>query len=152
MNKLFPPDEIKSKISGVMMGETNEEGIPLRQLYLAALDRNGIKGLRMVREPDNPYDPNAIALHADYGSGDVHIGYIQNRTRICLDCSKEFPRVDSNVEVCSSCGGTLAREGLASTLAKFIDQGVIFKARVLQFTGGVNSKNRGCNVVIERLA
>ena len=133
------------------MGETDTDGTPLRQLYLEALNKSGIKGLRLVREPDNRYDSNAIAVHADYGSGDIHTGYIQNRVRICLSCSKEYPRVDSNVEVCADCGGTLAREGLASTLAKFMDQGIIFRARVIQFTGGNNSKNRGCNISVERV-
>jgi hypothetical protein len=144
-------DSVKTKIAGVTMGETDDSGTPLRQLYLEALEKSGVKGLRLVREPDNKFDTNAIAIHADYGSGDVQLGYVQNRNRICLSCSEEFPRVDRNVEVCPKCGGTLAREGLASVLSKFIDQGIIFKARIMHFTGGGSNKSRGCNILIERV-
>jgi hypothetical protein len=151
MTQLFPPDVCRTKIAGVMMGAKTKEGIPVRQLYLAELKKKDIRGLTLVREPDNKYDSNAIAIHADYGSGDIHLGYIQNRVRICLDCSKEFARVDPQVEVCPDCGGTLAREGLASTLARFIDQGIEYKARILDFTGGGELKCNGCNILIERV-
>ena len=47
--------------------------------------------LFLVREPDNEYDPNAIAVHAEYVLEDsieiLHIGYIPKETaaKICND-------------------------------------------------------------------
>jgi len=145
-----PRDIIHSKLAGVTMGDKSANGTPLRQLYIEKLEAKNILGLRLVREPDNAYDSDAIAVHADYGSGDIQLGYIQNKNRICLSCSKEYPKVAPNVEMCP-CGGMLARKGLASTLSAWIDEGVSYRARVEQYTGGVDGKNRGVNIVLERI-
>jgi len=148
LNNVYPPDEIRTKIAGVTMG-ASRNGVPLRQSYLNALEKKKITQVRLVREPENEYDSKAIAIHADYGSGDVHLGYIQNKARICLSCSKEFQMTEGDTIQCSNCGGILARKGLATTLSDWIDQGINFKAEILQITGG-NGKTRGCNIKVTR--
>jgi hypothetical protein len=45
--------------------------------------------IRVVREPDNPHDQNAIAIHADIGGETRHIGYVPREA--AEDISKAFP-------------------------------------------------------------
>jgi len=55
-------------------------GTPHRQESLAKVG-SGQRLFRLVRDPDNPYDPNAVKVMA----GDVHIGFItaKNAGRYC---------------------------------------------------------------------
>jgi hypothetical protein len=114
------------------------------------MKQKGIESLRLVREPENPYDSNAIAIHADYGLGDCVLGYVQNKARICL---KGHEMSGSKVDVvCPICGSELVRNGLATELARWMDAGNEFKAKVLNISDGDGgNKNIGCNIRISRV-
>jgi hypothetical protein len=138
-----------SRIVGTTFGEKDSNGIPLKQRYLAKLKEKDIKSLRLVREPDNPYDPNAISIHADFGSGDVALGFVKNSDRVCIGCASEFKKADS--DECPKCKGVLLREGLASTICRSMELGFTYGAYITEITGGDNGKNYGANIYINRI-
>lgn len=148
MNNII--DQVSTKVVGVMSDAKTEEGIPIRQLYIKKMKEKDIRSLKLMREPENPYDSNAIAIYGDWGLGLYKIGYVQNRNRICIKCSKEYNKVDAGVELCPNCGGILARDGLATTISSWIDRGAEYKCRILQYTGG-EEKNMGINIMIEKV-
>ena len=131
------------------MGAVDSSNRPMRQIHLEQMKQKGISALRLVREPDNIYDSNAIAIHADYGLGDVQLGYVQNRHRVCVGGGHEVR--DSSLTKCPICGAELVREGLATELAHWMDAGIEFKARILCITGGGDGRSLGCNISIDRV-
>ena len=156
----MPIERVVTKVVGVSMGPKDSKGNSLRQQYLAEMKENNTLFVKLIREPENAFDNNAIAVYGDYGSGQVQIGYIQNSSRVCYSCEKEYSkqlvtkdsvlREKLNSGVCPSCGGSIGRTGLASELSEYMDSGYTYKAKVLQYTGGEN-KNIGLNIRIERV-
>jgi hypothetical protein len=81
--------------------------------------------LYLVREPNNPADPNAIRVFRV----------------VCTDEPDE-PRVGEQL-------GYLSRE-LAEELApKMYKDGFVFMAHILQVTGGENGRSFGLNIQVE---
>jgi single-stranded-DNA-specific exonuclease len=71
--------------------------------------------LRLERQPDNPYDRNAIAVHY----GQLQLGFFN--------------------------------KGLAAHIAPLMDAGAMYRLRVASLTGGTSERNRGVNVLVERI-
>lgn len=142
-----PPNSIYTKVAGVNSGY-KKDGVVIRQLYLKKMKELGVTVLQLVREPENKFDPNAIAIYANIGTK-VHIGYVQNRVRRCQSCDNVVEKATED-EDCPKCGGCLNRDGLATELAHYIDNGYNYKARVTQYTGG-NGKTMGLNIIIEKI-
>lgn len=74
----------------------------------------------------------------------------------CPKCSAPVDFSNSRVVRCPSCGGTdFGRGGLATRLSRAIASGVVYDARVMEFTGGEagpdgRTKSIGCNILIHR--
>lgn len=114
------PEIIKTKLVGVSQAEDEDEMPSRQQIIKKYVHKEDI--LLLFREPENEYDPNAIAAHVDidyddpWGYGDYKIGYLSS--------------------------------DLASRYAALIDAGGIITCSVLDVTGGVDKKNYGVNVVL----
>lgn len=171
-----------------------------RQGLLKAAAEHDIRLLKLVRDPDNPYDPNAVAVEAPvYKDGvevqSVRLGFISNSDRMCIVCGKmvdglafsrtrtvKCPRCGNvsqyttkGMMTCPSCKDTFdtdaaktvtcptclgdewVRDGLATLVARAMDEGIEYQCRVLEYTGGETdpktgkTKTRGCNIQIEQL-
>lgn len=156
----MPIERVSTKVVGVAMGPTDSHGNSLRQQYLAEMKENNTLFVKLIREPENKFDSNAIAVYGDWGSGQVQIGYIQNSSRICLSCEKEFSkklitkdvtlREKLNSGICPYCGGEISRTGLAAELSEYMDADYTYKAKVLQYTGK-DDQFLGLNISIERV-
>lgn len=145
-------DQIFSKVAGVTMPPLNKDGISLRQLYLKKFKETGIKALKLIRDPDNPFDQSAIQVAGNFGAGVVVLGFVQNSQREC-SCGKVYKKGPNQPDTCS-CGLPLMRNGLATTLAQLMDEGVKFSARITAITGGPESgedRAYGCNICIDRV-
>jgi hypothetical protein len=106
-------ESIRSKISGVT--QVNENGISRQALIQEHLSEGD--SLTLEREPNNPVDPNAIAIHFDRYAvdGDPKIGYI--------------------------------RSDLAVKIAPLMDAGQFIDCEVLNITGGEEGKETlGVNI------
>jgi predicted metal-binding protein len=72
----------------------------------------------------------------------------------CPKCSTRFRHNQHNIYVCKCGCYQQQRIGLASELCRDMEQGIAYKARILEVTGGdtVNGKKRsfGCNIWIEK--
>lgn len=136
-----------------------------RQALVAQARYSKIKVLRLVRDYENKYDPNAIAVYADMldGTGQpepVQLGYISNAVYVCNACGFLMDgRGRGAPKACAECGGDeFERMGLATELATAMDNGTDYKCSVTEFTGGGESndsreeKNLGVNIFIEQLA
>jgi len=87
--------------------------------------------VKLVREPDNPYDPFAIAVFVD----GRHIGYIPNKGYSCSEC---WGPVDIRLFVCKKCGSDqVVSGGLATRLTN---------ANLIENSEGFISENLGENV------
>lgn len=66
---------------------------PTRQIIKSAIDKASMTGMRLIREPENKYDENAIAVHFPerYMHG-AHIGYLHRDSAALL-----APKIDSGV-------------------------------------------------------
>jgi predicted Zn-ribbon and HTH transcriptional regulator len=85
----------------------------------------------------------------------ARIGYIRNRGIQCTTCGWE-DNVKAGQEIptiCSACGSeTIMRAGLATELAKAMDNGVNYACEVLEYTGGeTDKKTVGVNIMITKL-
>jgi len=148
--QLFPKNVIKTKIVGVTMDDIGPDGRPLRQIYLENMAKKDIRLLKLVPEPDNMYDKDAIAVYGDYGEGLKKLGYISNKFRVCEVCGETYSKPKPETVVCQRCKGPLSRAGLAVYLSKFMRAGYEFRATVLQYTGGREPGDTiGCNICIE---
>jgi hypothetical protein len=67
-----------------------------RQAYLAKL--NGKEPVRLIPEPDNPYDPNAIAVHVAADGQIYHCGYIPRELAKDIAPLLEGESIDCNIE------------------------------------------------------
>lgn len=146
-------DKCYSKIVGTNSGSKNEKGKSYRQLYLAIMKKHDLRVLSLVREPENIFDPLAIAVYCDLPEyGRKQIGYIQNSKRSCLFCNREYSKGQvKETNTCPLCGGELTRTGLAHILAPAMDAGEQYKCIVTAYTGSEDSI-LGCNIQIERIA
>lgn len=145
-----PPEELYTKVVGVMMGPT-VGGEPTRQIAVREMKKKGIRGLELIREPDNPFDKYAIAVYGDYGYGRVQIGYISNKDKFCPGSFKKCEGEYDLRGLCKTCKAMPDRDGLATKLSGYIDQGIRYRAEVAQYTGGSNDKNHGMNIRITRV-
>ena len=108
-----------SKLAGVTA--KNDDGRS-RQDYIRAFCTAGM-ALRLVREPSNRFDPNAVAVWITarslvFFSSDVQIGYIN--------------------------------ADLASELTPQIDRGTPVRASISDVTGGTGGKALGVNILVIR--
>lgn len=148
---MIVPDEIPTAIAGVT--HDNPDGTN-RQKVLLWCKLNGIKQLVLEREPDNPYDANAVKVLAVVSNGNVvkrlQLGYIRNRRYVCKGCGLvREPEPGEKLDGCFNCGvNDFERDGLASRIASAMDTGVEYDVEVLEYTGGVDGKNIGCNISI----
>lgn len=140
--KTIPPDVIRSKVVGVFI-------VPERQEYLETVRDAEHVTLDLVAEPDNKYDKDAIKVMAVADGLRMHIGYVRNNAKQCLNCGAEY-EPGTKAEECTDCKTPLVRFGLASELSYWMHRGCKFVASVLQVTGG-NGRNIGCNIEIRRL-
>jgi len=154
-----PPEVINTKVAGIASGTTQIAAtsqispvdangrIPVRQ-YLAALMRKlSVSSVRLVREPTNEFDSDAIAVYANLGAQSAKIGYIRNHIGKCVTCGRQvIPFVDT----CPKCNGKVVRRGLATELSHWIDRGVRYRARVIGITGG-GDRRFGVSLKIERI-
>jgi hypothetical protein len=109
--------------------------------------------LKLVPEPDNPHDPDAIAVQFEYAQGKhFHLGYIPNADTICLDCAKRWDRMSEAEADRGSCmrdqlKHNLARHGTATRIkwALAFDNCC---ATVEEVTGGGDGQSLGCNIKI----
>ena len=58
----------------VLVTKVNGVTFEGRQAYLEKL--HGNEPCRVVPEPENPYDPNALAVHVAHNGDIYHVGYI----------------------------------------------------------------------------
>lgn len=108
-------DNIKTKVVGVLA--VNEDGTSRQDIIKKYLAPRML--LDLLREPDNAYDPNAIAV------------FIKN---------KNLSSVDKSLKI-----GYLSSE-IAEQLAPIIDDGEIYHCIVLDVTGGKNGMAYGVNI------
>lgn len=150
-DKSTPPDIIRSKIVGVTFGDKLPSGESERQWVLGKMAQFEIVNLELVRDPENQYDKDAIGVYAMLpGFGKKQVGHIRNSDRLCVECGLEYSK-NAGVTVCEKCSKDLARNGLATELTYWIDQGYEYVADVLEYTGG-NGRTRGCNIEIRRIS
>lgn len=82
-----------------------------RQHYLMGAARRGISRVTLVREPGNPYDPNAIKVMTYIGDKRVPVGFVPK------EIAREMaPQMDNgryvNVTAAEVCGGKGLSYGL----------------------------------------
>ena len=82
---------LNTKVAGVTF-----EG---RQAYIAKL--SGGEPCRIVPEPDNKYDPNALAVHVSHNGTIYHVGYIPKEL-----AAEIAPHLDGEAIICSIAGIT----------------------------------------------
>jgi hypothetical protein len=116
-----------SKLAGV--SHPNDDGTS-RQNYIRKFCKPGMR-LVVVREPANPYDPNAIAVFVEVSS------LLFLRTRYQIGYLKNYD------------GGGRDKPG---ELARHIDNGGRLEVTIADVTGGTKDKAAlGVNVLIEKL-
>lgn len=95
---------LHTKVAGVTF-----EG---RQVYLAKL--TGDEPCRIVPEPENKYDPNALAVHVAHKDGILHVGYIPKELAAEIAPHLEGEAVMAEIEEIT--GGFETREGDVASL------------------------------------
>ena len=148
------PKRINTKIVGATF-----EG---RQKWLYLCKVQGVREVKLIAEPDNPYDSNAIAVTANLNIGGVFhegkLGYISNSERACLNCgnvlgNKYFS--DDETPACPNCNSNeFARAGLATEVTRAINAGAEYGCLIASFTGGDmdnygSMRNLGCNIQLK---
>lgn len=78
-----------------------------RQVYLARL--KGDEPVRLIPEPDNPYDGNAIAVHIANGGEILHCGYVPKELAAQIAPLMEGESFDCKIEAIT--GGFETRYG-----------------------------------------
>lgn len=110
------PEEIRTKLRGVT--KKNENGRSRQEIINEQISEGD--DLSLIREPNNKYDPNAIAvypdIHFDVEDTDDRLGYLSSE--------------------------------LAEKLAPLKDSGQYIECRVLDVTGEEGEDNRGVNVLL----
>lgn len=142
-----------SKVAGVSSGpkaESRQKCLAFLSRYLKVPRSNPVE-LRLVPEPENPYDPDAIRVEFEYGEGEFfHLGYIPNSDTICRECNEMFERHPGG-NSCPNCGrkGHLERHGTATRINNVSGyRGVRKVANVTEITGGLDGKSLGCNIAV----
>jgi len=95
---------LNTKVAGVTF-----EG---RQAYIAKL--RGNEPCRIVPEPDNKYDPNALAVHVACDGTVYHVGYIPKE--LAAEIAKHLEGEALMVEIAEITGGFETREGDTAAL------------------------------------
>ncbi len=78
-----------------------------RQTYLERL--TGKEPVRLVPEPENPYDPNAIAVHIAIEGNVRHCGFIPREMAAEIAPLLEGESIDCNIEAVT--GGFITYDG-----------------------------------------
>lgn len=140
-----------SKVAGVTSGPKAESRQKCLRFIRQVMDmpqwQSSIR-LRMVPEPENPHDPDAIRVEFEYEQGKYfHLGYIPNSDTICRECNAQFERHPQS-GACPECGrkGHLERMGTATRIKSYFGGEV--QARVTEVTGGENGQSLGCNIAL----
>ena len=147
-------DPIHTKIAGVCSGDRDTRQAALEELAdLRNANPDQKVYLDLVPHPENPYDPDAIAIFVNLPDlGRVQLGFIQNANTRCTFCDYRHERFPKNG--CVRCGRTdsLEREGLATRIAAEWrgDPEANFFAELLEVTGGTDSKNFGANILVRK--
>jgi hypothetical protein len=139
-----------SKVAGVTSGPTAQS----RQNCLEFIKKVGLLPLdvsiplRLIPEPENPHDPDAVRVELEYEPGKFfHLGYIPNSDTICRECGEMFERHPGG-NSCPNCGrkGHLERHGTATRIKEHFKDEV--RAKVTEITGGKDGQSLGCNISI----
>jgi hypothetical protein len=148
-------EPIPTSIAGVNSGpeaETRQDA--LRRLARLQQEQDRPIWLDLVRDKENPADPDAIQVFANVPElGRVQLGFVRNADCTCELCDKNFARFPEG-GVCPKCGaGRVIRCGLASKICRKMeaDPSLAFYGQVLQVTGGQPSQGKnqwGCNILI----
>lgn len=157
-------EETPTAIAGVT--HCNEDGTS-RQKILEYCKVHKIGSFELEREPNNKFDPNAVAVVATLVSKRdpsvtkrVKVGYIRNRRWVCVVCGMPFePSRGEEPPAQCECGCVeFERDGLATRVAEAMDSGITYAVKVEQYTGGDGTgddgkpKNIGCNIRIVRIS
>lgn len=97
-------DEIIIPIIGTKYAEESAQ-LALREAEVGT-------AIRLLEEPENPHDPNAIAIYLKARK----VGYIGNKGQTCLTCMKTVLAADN--DVCPKCksGENITRGGMATRI------------------------------------
>jgi hypothetical protein len=146
-----------SKVAGVTSGPTAQS----RQNCLEFIKKVGLLPLdvsiplRLIPEPENPHDPDAVRVELEYEPGKFfHLGYIPNSDTICRECDKMFERHPGG-NSCPNCGrkGHLERFGTATRIKEHLPapgNSVDLWAVVTEITGGKDGQSLGCNIGVHK--
>lgn len=153
---LIPFEKIKSRIAGVNSGdeaETRQDALRRIREWMEEHPNEPV-WLDLVRDPDNPYDPeNAIQVMCNVPDlGLTQLGFVRNADNTCQTCDRSFSRFPEDGR-CPRCGSSdLERIGLAKKLRMSMDADpdLYWFGRIMEVTGGNTSKGKptyGANVM-----
>lgn len=108
------------------------------------------KVIRLLPEPSNPYDSNAVAVMWDAPAGAIKIGYLPNPPE-CGTCGKIFSgRAPS---LCECGADNIIRDGIASEISKDFANGYRFYCTIENYLGMEEGKpSAGLRIKIMKIA
>lgn len=137
-----------TRIAGVTMEAGRQDCLKFLQRVMRIPEHEDIQ-LRLKPEPDNPHDPDAIAVLFEWKAGEFFkLGYIPNHQTMCKECGEVMERHPQSGS-CPSCSrkGHLVRYGTASQLKTLFDDPPV-DAWLEEITGGEDGKSYGANIGI----